>query len=526
MMLPALAAFAMSGCDREWNEWGTDPSQDGLFRPLTFEQSRVDATAVEISYGQVPTATHYLFEFSKDNLEFNEIIRQDTVLRDTLTVFAENSNPIKVLFHTLFKGLEGETTYSVRMKAWDEDTGLECAWSSFSFVTPGEQLFTGASTGMQEVTLNWTPGEQADRIKLYIADKSTETGYAELQDYEISAEEVETGSKTITGLEIGTSYMAEIYLGERRRGSTTFRTKGLAGSTMVELAPEDDLAAKLTAEVEAGHSNLTVTLSGETPYAFSSNIVLPDGIDNITFTGEGETKPTMQIKKIEFSGKVNAITFENLKVDGLSSNDNVFQPGDPEKTFESLYITGCEICNYKRTIVMFNHNDLNVNTVSIENSIITNINENYGIVCMNKKAANISNVSITNSTLVNCGQILRGQDGLKSVTLNGLTVYNSVHLGSNNWLRFDAQPAAKCEMTNIVIGGTATIQTNARYDYLDFSTCYITSDMTQVESKPLTGINTLTISSEELFTDPANGDFSFKSNFAGRDKAGDPRWRQ
>src|SRR6185437_7829936 len=57
------------------------------------------------------------------------------------------------------------------------------------------------------------------------------------------------------------------------------------------------------------------------------------------------------------------------------------------------------------------------------------------------------------------------------------------------------------------------------------SNCYITSDCVFI-ANPLTGATAYAGTAADLFTAPANGDFTIKDNsFAGKSTAGDPRWR-
>lgn len=519
-------------CDREWNNWEVDSNADGLFRPLTFEQSNLLATSIEIAYSQVLNASHYVFEFSKDSLLFNEIVRRDTILRDTLTAYADNDSPMKVEFHTWFNKLEGETKYSVRMKAYSATSGKETAYSSFFFETPGEQIFTDALAELDQVVLSWIPDNSVDFIRLF--SKQTEGGYGAPVDYEISSEEISSGSKVITGLQMGTSYLAEIYSGEKRRGSITFRTSGLLDSqTLIVTTDMDggDVQSQLETYVQEGVESVSIIF-----YAGEYNmdkLKVPAGIRNLALVGMAETLdedksvlPLIHFKQFEFQGKdsdnstLSYVSLENLNLQGLAESMFYMKDGSAA----AINISGCYLENYD-VIVNMKNGGKRYESISLYNCIISQCKtliDNTG-----GDQESIGKISITQSTLVNSGTWINSKKkGLQNITIDKCTFYNHT-FGTGNLFRFDVQPASVI-VTNVIFSGDNAGQLLGmykNYDYIDFSSCYITSDLQQAKYG-FTNINNYAGTSNDLFVNPENGDFHIKSiaNFSGKKDAGDSRW--
>lgn len=534
IFLLIMCAALWAGCDREVNNWEVDPSADGLFRPLTFEENNLTATAVEIAYTQVSNATHYVFEFSKDSLLFNDIVRRDTILRDTLTVFADNTSSMKVEFHTWFTKLDGETKYSVRMKAISKTSGKESGYSSFFFQTPGEQLFTDAVPELSQVKLSWTPGEEVDRIQL-LAKNQTGSAYGDPVDYVVTADEAQAGEKLITDLQMGTAYMAYIYKGEKRRGNISFRTSGLLNSETVEVGTDmdgGDLQNRLQELVDAGKS--TVSLVFSTGNYHIDKLKVPAGIQNLALVGTNgpvgtdiNVLPVVELKQVEMQGQdanglgtVTYLSMENLNLTGTGEALFYMKEGSAS----TINFSGCYVNNYQ-TLINLKNGGKTYEAFSLDNCILSGCQtlvDNTG-----GDQAAVNKISMSKCTLKECGTWINSKKkGLQSISIDKCTVYNHAY-GVTNMFRFDAQPASVV-VTNTILSGDNAGQPFGmykNYDYIDFSSCYITKDLTQGKYG-FTNIVQYAGFTEELFVNAAQGDFHIRAiaNFNGKKEAGDPRW--
>lgn len=150
----SLLIVTMMSCDKDYNEWDVDSSHDRLFKSIIFEASALKPTSVELKFTKSISATKYVFEFSKDSLEFKNIVDTVEILADTLTPFANSSEQAKIEYREIFEELDGTTAYSVRMKSIDEVSGKESNYSQVYFETPAEQIFKEYTATSTSVSLN------------------------------------------------------------------------------------------------------------------------------------------------------------------------------------------------------------------------------------------------------------------------------------------------------------------------------------------------------------------------------------
>ena len=188
-------------CDDSINDWDVDESTKGLFRPLTFEKVVNDATTVTLRYSKIVNANKYIFEFYKGELEFKEenYVRTDTILADTLTIFANSSTPMRVEYRTIFKKLDGSTQYSVRMKGLS-DSGLTSRYLDLAFMTTAEQLFENIETTINSVILSWKETPDVTHLLLFPLKDASKGTYGDPETIELTAEDIENHSKRLCGI--------------------------------------------------------------------------------------------------------------------------------------------------------------------------------------------------------------------------------------------------------------------------------------------------------------------------------------
>ena len=155
-----------AACQDDVNDWKVDGSHDRLFRPTSFKCMEENPTSVLLSFNGVKDATKYYFEFSKgDSLLFNNIVSTHDVYADTLSAYDKGTLEVNTEYRVLFKGLDGTSRYSVRMKALNERNDMESGYIQLYFDTPDEQIFTNVTPGTTSVVLNWSAKEVATRIE-------------------------------------------------------------------------------------------------------------------------------------------------------------------------------------------------------------------------------------------------------------------------------------------------------------------------------------------------------------------------
>jgi hypothetical protein len=530
-LLSGILLFAATACDDKANDWGVDESHDRLFRPTAFTTSALRPTSIELRYFGVMDATRYMFEFSEgDSLQFNNIVKTVEILADTLTPYSEEATLVETEYRTRFEDLKGTTRYSVRMKAVSTTKNMESGYSQLYFVTPNEQIFTGATPALDKVTLSWIAGSAVTHIGYRTSLINEET------IRQLSSQEMAEGRAGITDLLPGASYQAVIYNNDARRGEITFRTLGIPaseGGTYLMLLPEvaGDIGAILTDMLAEGKKNIVLVCEGDGVYAFG-NMTIPAGIERLDFVGNvdpGEALPELQLPKLILSGAMSSISFQQIDFNA-QLNNNAIELNTATNFFKTIDFEGCTIRDVGRSLVSITNASVDVDAVRFNNCLIHNVGVGgYGFVRSSTAVVKIGLIAITNSTVTEIGsdRLFELNGGVQQVTLDKITLYNNTSK-SKHIFRFNAAPGAVTVSNSIFAGpngGDKINSGNSNYAYLEFYGCFMTSDMVE-NTIPFVNITKLSMTSDEMFADPRNGDFHLKAGvkYAGEGKAGDPRW--
>src|SRR6218665_629677 len=197
-----LVMLTFSSCE-SYNEAVADSLDVSReFSPIGLKATIRNKTTVELNWTvkKEENADHYVVEFSADDPDFKTIFK-------TINV-AQTELPVQVV-------LEGETTYSIRVKAVSA-TGLEDSkWSITTATTLSEQIMfpvQDADIEAKQVTLRWTPNSSVTQIVLNPGNII----------HAITPAEKTAGVATITGLTPETDYTAVLYNGTKKRGDATF----------------------------------------------------------------------------------------------------------------------------------------------------------------------------------------------------------------------------------------------------------------------------------------------------------------
>lgn len=529
-----LCAVGMTACSDDANDWPVDPEDAGLFRPLTFEKGTVTATTVQLTYSKVMKAKKYLFEFYTDSLLFvpEHLVRVDTILADTLTVFADNSSPMRIQYRTIFPDLVGSTQYSVRMRGID-NTGLESGYVSVDFQTSAEQLFTDIEKTLTTATVFWTQTPNVTHLSLYKQSPETKL-FEELEQIDLTAADIEKATKTLTDLQSGTNYKVRIYNGENIRGELAFKTMGLANSETIEVSPADDLTAILEDCSDRKVTALTLVFESGSEYTLG-DVKLPASLENVIWAASSTDEdrlPHIILKTLALEAEIQSLGFEYVDLDVQGQGSHMLTIKSTSASFKSISFEKCIVENVPRSVIRLDVAGLRIDDIVFNNSTLRNIGTGgYGLFTMGKDAEILNNFSITNCTLIGMGdQLMDAYGGLKSVLLENCTFYNDEPVKElGRVFRFRKDPE-KVTVRNTIFSGKnkgKKIDAGASsYKYLNFAdNNYMTSDLVE-NSKKFEGINKLDFTSDDLFVDPQHGDFHIKpgAGFAGTGVAGDPKW--
>lgn len=514
-------------CSDDANEWPIDKSYDRLYTTTNFSVEKSMATSVIVKFNGVKDATKYVFEFSLDSLAFNEIVRTEEVKADTLTPYSSGKTVVQTEYLKLFEDLYGTTRYSVRVKAVNEQTGSESIWNKVSFETPAEQIFTTVTPGIKDVTMRWDAEKMVSTLRL---GQTAEGDTTWLQTVTLTDEMKRNGETLVEGLTPGTDYIAQILNDSFLRGTWKFRTLGSAVGQTIEVSPGDDLLELLT---NATHETVTLVFTGGQEYDIANQLRIPENVVNIYFAGKAVNgqKPVLNMTKgLRLSGNKGNICFQAVIMDDNMGEAYWF---NPDKNNVDLYsFQNCEIRNIPRTLLYINNDGVNFREIRIDDCILHNIGTSgYGMLNIGKSSVVMETISITNTTLCEIGDQmmdLRCKIDLFKVDCCTFCNYTTK---LQKWIRADNKRAPKeAKVTNTIFcGPNGGQKMNHGYNdysgWLEFSSCYLTSDFPEGDNK-FTNAARLSLSTDEMFVDPQNLDFHLKPgvNFKGKGSAGDPRW--
>jgi hypothetical protein len=525
LLLIAIACFALQACEKE--------EQDAE-APRSFRPTQLTATVTDVSvtfnWNAIPGIASYLVEVSMgDSLEFTNIIDRYVVTETTYTL----------------DDLAGDTRYSVRVRSNSDDMEHDSYFAQIIFKVPRENVFNGfypRLLGIGQVALRWTPGKAVTYLRF------TPEGSDVATDYPVSLADVDAGMSVIEQVPNG-AYRIEIYNGDISRGKTTVN---IVGTQFL------DANASLASAISGAANGAVIVLEAGAVFE-SGNPSLPAGISFTLYGADANEQPVISGKAF-LPNEGSSIHCENITFDG--GNDGVtagtgvdylcggptYSAPDVPKNMLGVSFENCYIRNYNRSIVRVQGD--RIDQVRFNNCTFQNIGRNgqYSIIQTNA-TGKIENVTLANSTLRDihgCVMYANGaSEQLTSFTIQNCTFYDVFATNSQSILRSDnARSPATSSVTGIIVGklklndGTVRLwnigtvnaaPTTTANNYKTFGKegsdgkadgdCWLHADY-KMEVQEYTG------TADDLFLDPANGDFRFKDRgFSGAANAGDPRWR-
>ncbi|MCR4029684.1 MULTISPECIES: DUF5123 domain-containing protein [Flavobacterium] len=512
----------VTACEKDYNDWKVDSSYDRLFKSIIFDASAVQPTSVEIKFTKSIGATKYVFEFSKDSLQFNTIVERVELLADTLTPFANSSDQSKIEYRQTFDELDGTTGYSVRMKSIDEASGKESKYSQIYFVTSAEQLFKGYNSASSTIGLNWTINPRVTNISLY--DEASTL----VQNIVLTEQQKAEGTAQIANLKGGTTYTAKIFNGTALRGSLPVKTTGIFGSTTYKVLLTDtasSIGTALQGLVAGGAKDITVEFGAGESYSIGGDVTIPSGVNNIAFSGAKNNNGVLtNITNIRFrvQDKINNLMIQNLTT---TSADSFFIDLGT-KVVNDILVEGCTISKLNSIV--------RVSGTSVIGNIIVNnclVSQTGGYGVMNVGAGGtVKSINVTNCTLTEINTRFADVRVKTSINFRNITCVNVKEAMGHLW-NFDNNFPVLVSIQNCIIAGpngaTALSSTSGTYNSItiNYGGNYKTKDVIN-GTRPMTGITEVPLNIADFFVNPTIGDYHIKPGigFAGTGVAGDPRW--
>lgn len=517
-----LLIITIMSCEKDYNEWEVDSDYDRLFKSIVFEVSDIKPTAVELKFTKSISATKYVFEFSKDSLEFKNIVNSVEILADTLVPFASSSSQSRIEYRELFSDLDGTSGYSVRMKSIDEINGKESKYSQVYFVTPAEQIFKGYTSASTSLSLNWTITPRVTNVGLY-----TEADVL-VKNIVLNEEQKSAGVVIIDNLTNGTNYIAKIFNVNNSRGTLNVKTTGLPNSTIYKALLTDTattIGTALQGLVGTGATNITVEFAAGTAYTIGGDITIPAGVNNIAFVGsvnQSGVLSSLNNVRFKIQDKVNNIIIQNL---APTSSGNFFIDLGT-KIVNDIQIEGCTVSQIN-SIVRVSGASV-INNINVDNCLISQTG-GYGVLNVGV-GGTINSINVSNSTLTEISTRFADIRIKTKINFKNITCVNT-SMGMGHLWNFDNNNPVQVTIQNCILAGPngamALNSTNGTYSNISISYTgnYKTKDLIN-GTRPLTGAVEVPLNIADFFVDPANGNFHIKEGigFAGTGVAGDPRW--
>ncbi|MGV3540962.1 MAG: DUF5123 domain-containing protein [Rufibacter sp.] len=523
-LLP-VALVAMAGlvsCDPEEDE--ENMQQLRMFMPT----GQIKATSGE---SQVVLAWEASL-FSTGNVDYTVEIAADTLfatpvlysaVADTTNITITDDNvPVK---QKLFARIKTNAQGNVPESKWVVSNG---------FSIRGVQLFNDIPVKTEDITdysvrLRFTARPGVTRVVV------TPVGGA-AKEVQLSANDLTAGFIIVEGLASGTNYTAEIFAGTKSNGVTTFQTKEPLSGNIIDLRSIEGRPGVLQDTITQIPNGSTIILKRGQTYTITGTTNLSKSV-TIT-SGSDLTEPNLAA--IYFTSNFNIVAGSSIDQilfkDVNMSSDNatsryVFNISNAST------ITNMTFDNVKasmfRGIVRLQSAPTTINNFLVNNSVIDSIGS-YGVINVDVATSQVQNITIKNSTIYKAEKIVVSKNNSTSVLLENITVNESPTSGQ---YLVDYSTSGTNNVTNGILiknsifgigkAGNLTIRgVRANTSTLvEVSGSYATSD--HVETNFLTpNLTAYSGTSLDLWADPKNGNFTFKDqNFAGKNSAGDPRWR-
>ncbi|RED46773.1 uncharacterized protein DUF5123 [Winogradskyella eximia] len=484
------------------------------FAPVELTSIIRNQTIVELNWTKDNNVDAYLVEVSQD-VNFSSI-------EESLSV-ASNQLPVQIQ-------LIGETLYYIRVQAISS-RGLEnSTYATTTANTLTEQLFLSIEPGdilATEATLRWVPNSEVTQLIVNPGNI--------VQD--ITAQEATDGIAIVTGLTGETEYTAQLLNNSNIRGVQVFTT-GIDIGDGILVTPTDDLFQMVA---DASPNDILVLDAGD--YTSQTNDV-NGGVLVIDkpLTIRGLYSFDKPILKVGFSIVDGAtdVSLIDLDLTGdipLDLTDTVRYSA--AGNYNSLLLSGCNVHDYNRSFIAGNETDAIVQSVTVENCVVTNILTSGGDF-FDFRNSDVLSVNFRTSTFNNCAP---GRDFFRidaagtsnstglttNILLENCTLYACSNSSSRRlfYVRFDANDiiARNNLITDTTIEGysdnsatdeTITFQNN---NYFNAPTLF---DSTVSRYDNSTSYTTL----DPEFSNAEGGDFTVLNQSLIDNNVGDPRWLQ
>lgn len=508
--LLAMFLLIVAGCESYNEAVLEDIGANRAFSPIEFKANVRNQTSVELNWTVKDGVDHYTVEFSADDPDFKTIFKTVNV--------APKELPVTI-------ALEGETLYSIRVKAVSA-TGLEDSkWSVTTAATLTEQILLSvadADIEAKQVTLRWTPNSSVTQVSVNPGNIV----------HEITPAEKIAGVATITGLTSETAYTATLLNGTKKRGVRTF-TSGIDIGSGILVRPEDDLFQKIS---NAPSGSVLVFMPGD--YTAQTGLIAI----NKTITLRGLKTSEKSKLKVNFTlsnNPANASEAVSLSLIDLDLNGADLAGGaiailsSAPLPLGDVLISNCYVHDFSSQL-MYGNAFAKLKSFSVDNSVIKNVNTTGGADLLDFRTTYVASVSLTKSTFDTCSSrdfirldaaaTLSGTGLASKVLIDACTIYSPALPISSRimYVRFLSNTSA-VRNTIFAVGSAVYTNTSATV-----APVFSNNNNFNSPNLQLTGSNNRPDASATAlnpqFGNAAGGDFTISNQTLKDNGVGDPRW--
>lgn len=533
IVLCGMVMLFLTGCKKEWTA-ELEGDAPRLFRPAIKGSLQASGNYIDVAWQQTEGAAGYTIEISVDTFK--------TVAKSVEVVDTTGGTVDDLLWQQL---------YQVRVTALHpSDPAKNSRPADFGEVkTPRfptiVHLPVLSDVGMNRILFKWkNEGEAVTTVKVFrvAAESAQETL---VQTIPLTAQNIADGWLLIENLTAATAYRVALYSGEKFRGENSYTTKDPLSGVIIDLSKENPATVNLGDAIAKANAGATILLKKGATYEISGAVNFSKSI-----TIMSEDNPLVSAKaRLSLSGISNFGITNNSNIAKLAfvdlelfSNDvgtkYIFNP-NTTATIDLLIFESCLIHDI-RGVTRY-RGGMTIGQQTFFDCIISNVGS-YGVLTVDDDKSAVHNFTLENSTVYNTDVFLTNKNNANGIYRILNSTFYRAPLAGNNFLDFRGATnsiTSRFEINGVIFGDPKSadpnatnktfggIRINSRTE-ITASRNYRTADFTWKEASDLIPLPTLdyTKKSTDLFTDPAVGNFRIKDNgFAGKDDAGDPRWR-
>lgn len=265
----------------------------------------------------------------------------------------------------------------------------------------------------------------------------------------------------------------------------------------------------------------------------SMELTIPADFKSVIFWGEsGDTKPVFMPKGLSMAGSHDLIRFYNLDLQNTSSANDYIVNFNVEGTVGEILIDNCNISKTRGVVrVQSDGAKGSIGSINIDNCVLTDIGS-YGVLQTKVSGFTLNSVSLSNSTVntLSAGGVLVTQQNNVHISIDACTFYNCVATGKS-FIDINKMSNVTVDVKNTIIGqlysytAESTIKATSVKGIATTTNLFTTTDCPYNSGYEWGEI--LSVSSTELFVNPAEGDFHIQSaSQSSVTGAGDPRWNE